>query len=348
MAAVWLGEQYWFSIEMTEMQTHNNNNIQPTEHIAYVFPGQGSQKIGMLNDLSHFPIISETFAEASEILQYDLWDLIQNGPEDRLNQTTFTQPAMLTADVAVYRLLSHQIKEAGAYLKPAVMAGHSLGEYAALTCAGVISFRDAVFLVSHRGRLMQELIPAGKGAMAAIVGFEDDKVISLCEKASQGQVLEAANFNSIGQVVIAGETAAVERALAAAMDEGAKMAKIIPVSVPCHCLLLEPVAEALSPYLSRVSFTSPSTPVLHNVHARAISEPALIQDILKKQLYCPVRWVDTIHAMAAMKIQTIIECGPGSVLTGLNRRIDRNMQYHSVYDKSSLEKTMTSLTAIAN
>lgn len=316
--------------------------------IACVFPGQGSQKQGMLSEFADNTIVRETFVEASEVLGYDLWDLIQNNPEGKLDQTEFTQPAMMVADVAIYRVFREKLHQAN--LMPstenfALMAGHSLGEYAALVCAGAVSLQDATVLVRHRGRLMQEIIPEGAGAMAAIVGLTDDQVIELCKKAAQHQVLEAANFNSVGQVVVAGDTDAVDRAIILAVEEGAKLAKVIPVSVPCHCYLLYPVAEASTAYLEQMKIVTPKVPVIHNVHADTLSDPEEIRAILKKQLYQPVQWVATVRKMVELGMKTIIECGPGSVLTGLNKRIDRSVQCVSVFDPSSLEKVFNQLGA---
>lgn len=313
--------------------------------IAFVFPGQGSQKKGMLAEFADNTIVRNTFSEASEVLKYDAWDLIQNDPENKLNQTKFTQPAMMVSDVAIYRAFCQRLNDLGfaSDMKPAFMAGHSLGEYAALVCAGAVSLSDATFLVKHRGRLMQEMIPEGSGSMAAIVGLTDEQVIELCKKAANHQVLEAANFNSVGQVVIAGDSEAVDRAIILALEEGAKLAKIIPVSVPCHCYLLYPVAEASTEYLEKMNIVSPEIPVIHNVHADTLTDPVEIRDILKKQLYQPVQWVATIRKMVDTGVTTIIECGPGSVLTGLNKRIDRGIQCLSIFDPNSLEKVVNNL-----
>lgn len=313
--------------------------------IACVFPGQGSQKQGMLSEFADNLLLRDTFKEAAEVLQYDVWDLIQHDPHHRLDQTEYTQPAMMVSDVAIYRVFMQACLERGITPNFTFMAGHSLGEYAALVCAGAVSLQDATFLVRHRGRLMQEMIPEGSGSMAAIVGLSDDEVISLCEKASEGQVLDAANFNSVGQVVIAGDTDAVDRALTLALEAGAKLAKIIPVSVPCHCDLLYPVAEASTEYLNQMQIIAPTVPVIHNVHADTLTDPEEMRDILKKQLYQPVQWVATVRKMVESGVSTIIECGPGSVLTGLNKRIDRSIQCLSVFDPASLEKTLNQLLA---
>jgi [acyl-carrier-protein] S-malonyltransferase len=310
--------------------------------IACVFPGQGSQKQGMLADFSENRIVRDTFTEASDVLGYDVWDLIQNDSNNQLSQTEYTQPAMMVSDVAVYRLFQKQFSErfSGSF---AFMAGHSLGEYAALVCADSISLADATFLVKHRGRLMQEIIPEGAGSMAAIVGLTDEQVVELCKKVANHQVLEAANFNSVGQVVIAGDTEAVDRAINLALEEGAKLAKVIPVSVPCHCYLLYPVAEASTKYLEKTTIRTPTIPVIHNVHADLLQEPEEIRDILKKQLYQPVQWVATIRKMVESGVTKVVECGPGSVLTGLNKRIDRSIQCMSIFDQASLEKVLNQL-----
>lgn len=320
-----------------------NENSNKFSTIACVFPGQGSQKQGMLSEFTDNSIVRETFSEASDALGYDLWDLIQNNSEGKLDQTEFTQPAMMVSDVAIYRAFRQKLNDANLMSSSenfAFMAGHSLGEYAALVCAESVSLRDATILVRHRGRLMQEIIPEGAGAMAAIVGLTDEQVIELCKKAAEHQVLEAANFNSVGQVVIAGDSDAVDRAIMLALDEGARLAKVIPVSVPCHCYLLYPVAEASTTYLEQMSIVPPKVPVIHNVHADTLSSPEEIRIILKQQLYQPVQWVATIRKMIASGINHIIECGPGSVLTGLNKRIDRSIQYHSIFDPNSLEKVI--------
>lgn len=318
--------------------------MQDLKKMACVFPGQGSQKQGMLAEWANNAIIRDTFTEASDALGYDVWDLIENDPDNRLNQTEWTQPAMMISDVAIYRVFRQALNDAGLKDDFAVMAGHSLGEYAALVCAGALSLKDAAVLVKNRGRLMQTIIPEGSGAMAAIVGFEDEQVIALCKKVAHAMgehtVLEAANFNSVGQVVIAGDTEAVNNAVTLALEEGARLAKVIPVSVPCHCKLLYPVAEASIEYLNQMTIVTPKIPVIHNVHADILSDPAEIKTILCQQLYQPVQWVATIRKMVADGITTVIECGPGSVLTGLNKRIDRTLQYFSIDSPDSLDKTM--------
>ncbi len=304
---------------------------------AFVFPGQGSQSIGMLSDfLPEYPVVTDLFKEASDALGYDLWHLIQNGPESKLNQTEFTQVAMLTADVAIYRLL---IKEG--VPQPQLMAGHSLGEYAALVCAEAVSLTDAVRLVARRGQVMQNAIPLGLGAMAAIVGLDDQQVKDLCIKASQGQEqVTPANYNAIGQVVIAGHTPAVQRAIMLAEHAGALLAKVIPVSVPCHCPLLKEAAELFAESLAVIPFKSPVIDVISNVDLSIYYSPDHIRDRLKEQLYSPVRWVETIQFFKNRGISQLIECGPGKVLNGLAKRIDRSLNTLSIYDTISLDQLM--------
>ena len=309
----------------------------PRPSLAFVFPGQGSQAVGMLSELaSSYLEVKEVFAEASEALSYDLWAMVQNGPEETLNLTHHTQPAMLAAGVAVWRAWRGQ----GGAL-PAVMAGHSLGEYSALVCAGVLKFEQAVRLVAERGRLMQEAVPAGSGAMAAILGLEDAQVVDICERAAQdGEVVAAANFNSPGQVVLAGHTAAVERSVELARLAGAKRAVRLNVSVPSHCVLMKPAALRLAEYLRNVDFDRPQIPVIHNADAAAHDDPDAIRDALARQLYSPVRWVDIIRSMAAQGVTTLIECGPGKVLVGLNKRIVKDMHALAVYDSEGLHQAL--------
>jgi [acyl-carrier-protein] S-malonyltransferase len=309
--------------------------------LAFVFPGQGSQSVGMLKALADgYSLVIETFAEASAALGYDLWAIASNGPEERLNQTEVTQPAMLTAGVAVWRVWQ---KEGGA--QPSVMAGHSLGEYTALTCAGALNFGDAVKLVADRGRFMQQAVPAGQGGMAAIVGLDDDAVKALCEQNAQGEVLSPVNFNSPGQVVIAGTAAAVARAVENAKAAGAKLAKQLPVSVPSHCALMHPAAEQMRERLKQISISAPRVPVLHNVHVRSETSPDAIRDALIRQIESPVRWVETVQKITADGVNKIIECGPGKVLAGLNKRIVKESQTLSVYDPETLNQARTALGA---
>lgn len=302
------------------------------EKIAYVFPGQGSQAVGMLADLAvEHEIIGQTFNEASQVLGYDLWQLVLDGPAETLNQTDKTQPALLTASVAIWRA----IEQIGA-VKPTILAGHSLGEYSALVCAGVIEFADAVKLVELRGQLMQEAVPAGTGAMFAIIGLDDEAIQKACDDVAQGAVVSPVNFNSPGQVVIAGEKAAVERAAAACKDAGAKMAVALPVSVPSHCQLMKPAAEKLAQALTAITFSAPVIKVINNVDVAAPQTGEAIKDALVRQLYCPVRWSETVEAMAADGITQLIEVGPGKVLTGLAKRINRSLGAKVANDPASV------------
>lgn len=302
------------------------------EKIAYVFPGQGSQAVGMLAELAvENEIIGQTFAQASEALGYDLWQLVHEGPAETLNQTDKTQPALLTASVAIWRAI-----QATSAPQPAMLAGHSLGEYSALVCAGVIDFKDAVKLVELRGQLMQQAVPAGTGAMFAIIGLDNEAIAKACEDAAQGGVVAPVNFNSPGQVVIAGEKAAVERAADACKAAGAKMAVALPVSVPSHCELMKPAAEKLSEALSAISFTAPSIPVINNVDVAQPSDVEAIKDALVRQLYCPVRWSETVEMMAADGVSQLVEVGPGKVLTGLAKRINRSLSAKVANDPASV------------
>jgi len=313
------------------MTTTNND-----PRLALVFPGQGSQSVGMLADMAaSWPNIIETFAEASAVLGIDLWALVQQGPEAELNQTQNTQPAMLAAGVALWR-----VWQAEDGPRPALMAGHSLGEYTALVCAGSLGFTDAVALVAERGRLMQEAVPVGQGAMAAVLGLEDDKVVAVCAAAAQGEIVAAVNFNAPGQVVIAGTTRAVERAVTLAREKGAKRAVILPVSVPSHCQLMRPAAEQLAKRLAAVTLRTPVVPVIHNVDVAVHQRPEDIRDALIRQLYNPVRWSATIAAMRRQGITTLVECGPGKVLTGLTKRIDKQLEARPVFDSASLSTAL--------
>jgi [acyl-carrier-protein] S-malonyltransferase len=304
---------------------------------AFVFPGQGSQSIGMLNDISsQSALVKELFSSVSDRVGYDLWELVQYGPEDKLNQTEHTQVAMLTADVAVYQVLQSQKS-----IPAAMMAGHSLGEYAALVCSGSLDLSDAAELVATRGRLMQETIPLGQGAMAAVIGLEDDMVQALCKQASTNEFqVTCANYNAIGQVVIAGHTEAVNKAVSLAEQAGAIMAKVIPVSVPCHCHLLDEAAVQYADALEKIEFKTPQVPVVSNVNLSIYESPEQIKSLLKEQLYKPVRWVETIQQMKSNRIEQVIECGPGKVLSGLVKRIDKSLTAMSIYDQTSLDKTL--------
>ncbi len=304
--------------------------------LAFVFPGQGSQSVGMYADLAaQHPEVQATFAEASAALGYDLWQVVANGPEDELNKTHVTQPAMLAAGVGAWRAF---VAKGGK--TPAVMAGHSLGEYTALVCAGALDFTDAVQLVADRGRFMQEAVPAGAGAMAAILGLEDAQVIDVCAQAAQGDVVSAVNFNSPGQVVVAGSAAAVQRAVDLAKGAGAKRAVLLPVSVPSHCSLMQPAADRLGERLAAIDVKAPQIPVLNNVDVAPASDPAAIRDALVRQLYSPVRWVETIRRMRADGVDKLVECGPGKVLVGLNKRIEKDMATIAITDAASLAQAL--------
>jgi len=304
--------------------------------LAFIFPGQGSQSVGMLKDLSeNFSEISSTFQEASDALGYDLWSLIQDGPAEKLNSTDVTQPAMLASGVATWR-----VWQAKGGAMPSMMAGHSLGEYTALVCAGSLDFVDAVKLVSQRGQFMMQAVPAGTGAMAAILGMDDDAVRQVCLDAAQGEVLEAVNYNSPGQVVVAGNKSAIERVTVLAKEQGAKRALELPVSVPSHCALMKPAAEQLAEVLNTVSFNTPSIPVINNVDVAAAESEADIRDALKRQLFSPVRWVETVEKMAADGADQFIECGPGKVLVGLNKRINKTLATNALLDTATIEATL--------
>lgn len=304
--------------------------------LAFVFPGQGSQSVGMLKDLAdNFSEVSSTFQEASDALGYDLWALIQDGPAEKLNSTDITQPAMLASGVATWR--AWQAKGGAA---PQVMAGHSLGEYTALVCAGSLDFVDAVKLVSQRGKFMMEAVPAGSGGMAAILGMDDEVVRQICLEAANGEVLEAVNYNSPGQVVVAGNKSAIERVCILAKEKGAKRALELPVSVPSHCALMQPAADQLAEVLSGISFKTPSIPVINNVDVIAAVSEADIRDALRRQLFSPVRWVETIEKMSADGVDNVIECGPGKVLVGLNKRINKSMLSAALVDLTSLEAAL--------
>jgi [acyl-carrier-protein] S-malonyltransferase len=290
--------------------------------LSFVFPGQGSQSCGMLNSLApKMPIIQETFSQASEALQKDLWKLSQEGPEEILNQTVNTQPALLTASVALWRAWQREN-----YAMPAWLAGHSLGEYSALVCSGSLSLEEGVKLVSLRGKLMQEAVPEGQGAMAAVLGMENSVLQSLCEEAAQGEVVSPVNFNAVGQTVIAGTKSAVLRAADLAKEKGAKKVILLPVSVPSHCALMKNASQLLAKALESTPITMPSIPIIHNVDVEMSQHPDDIRQRLVEQLYCPVRWVETIERFAAEGVTQAVECGPGKVLSGLMKRITPTIQ----------------------
>ncbi|MCE7535084.1 ACP S-malonyltransferase [Aliivibrio fischeri] len=302
-------------------------------NFAIVFPGQGSQAVGMLAELGEqHEVVTQTFAEASDALGYDLWSLVQNGPAEDLNQTFRTQPALLATSVALWRVWQEQ-----GLAQPSVLAGHSLGEYSALVCAGVIDFKEAIKLVELRGQLMQEAVPAGIGAMYAIIGLDNDSIAKACEDAAQGEVVSPVNFNSPGQVVIAGNKDAVERAGVLCKEAGAKRALPLPVSVPSHCALMKPAADKLAVALENIEFNTPTLPVINNVDVIAETDPAKIKDALVRQLYGPVRWTEVVEKMAEQGVETLYEVGPGKVLTGLTKRIVKSLSAAAVNDAASLE-----------
>ncbi|MGM7754085.1 ACP S-malonyltransferase [Yersinia enterocolitica] len=303
---------------------------------AMVFPGQGSQSLGMLADLAaQFPIVEETFSEASSVLGYDLWQLVQQGPAEELNKTWQTQPALLTASVAIWRVWQHQ----GGKL-PTMMAGHSLGEYSALVCAGVLDFKQAVRLVELRGKLMQEAVPEGTGAMYAIIGLDNESIAKACEESALGQVVSPVNFNSPGQVVIAGNKEAVERAGAACKALGAKRALPLPVSVPSHCALMKPAADKLAVALEEIEFQAPLFPVVNNVDVKTEVSPEAIRSALVRQLYNPVRWTESVEFVAAEGVELLLEVGPGKVLTGLTKRIVDTLAAAPVNDVATLTSAL--------
>lgn len=304
---------------------------------AFVFPGQGSQHLGMLQTLAvQEPTIQSTFSEASDVLGYDLWNVVQKGPVEKLNQTDITQPALLTAGVALWRLWLAR----GGFL-PQFMAGHSLGEYTALTCSGSLGFADAVRLVEQRGKFMQTAVPAGEGGMAAIIGLEDELVIAACVEAAQNQVVEAVNFNAPGQIVIAGNLAAVERAMVLAKNKGAKRALSLPVSVPSHCALMRPAALQLADSLAKIAMTVPNIPVVQNVTAQLESDPEALKQNLVEQLYRPVLWTRSVQFLVAQGVQRTVECGPGKVLCGLNRRIEKSLALGALGDEAQFDAELT-------
>jgi [acyl-carrier-protein] S-malonyltransferase len=306
---------------------------------AFVFPGQGSQAIAMLDGFAGNPVVAQTVAEASEALGFDLGKLIAEGPKEELDLTTNTQPVMLTAAVATYRAW---IAAGGPV--PSVVAGHSLGEYSALVAAGVISFKDAVPLVRFRAQAMQEAVPVGQGTMAVVLGLSDDDVRAACaEAAAAGGVVEAVNFNAPAQVVIAGDTAAVERACEIAKGKGAKRAMKLPVSAPFHSSLLKPASDRLRDYLANIAFAAPQIELINNVDVAVLNDPAAIKDALVRQAAAPVRWVETVQKIAADGVIKVVECGPGKVLMGLTKRIDANLVGDAIYDQATLDRVLSEL-----
>ncbi len=312
-----------------------NNNL------AFVFPGQGSQKIGMLAEASdQFEQIKQTFDEASDALNYDMWDMVQNGEQEAINLTEYTQPILLTASVALWRAW---LAQGGA--APSLMAGHSLGEFSALVCAQSLQFSDAVQLVRSRGQFMQTAVPVGVGAMAAIIGLDDEVIIELCAKAAEDQCVQAVNFNSPGQVVIAGHKEAVERAIVLLKEAGAKRALPLPVSAPFHTNLMKPAGERLEEALANIAIAKPVTPVVHNVHAQTELDPENIRALLVEQIYSPVKWTQCVQAMVAAGIEHTVECGPGKVLSGLNRRVHKPLSCSAIESSESLLASVADLNA---
>jgi [acyl-carrier-protein] S-malonyltransferase len=301
---------------------------------GFVFPGQGSQKLGMLAELAgQYPVVEETFAEASAALGFDLWEICQHDPDNILDQTDITQPAILTASVAIWRLWKSKSSS-----QPAILAGHSLGEYSALVCAEVLDFADAVSLVNKRGEYMQQAVPAGTGAMAAIVGLEDYQIRAACEQSAAGQVVSAANFNSPGQTVIAGNAEAVQRAMEACKAAGAKRALPLKVSVPSHCALMQPAAERLAVDLEQLEFTPAAIPVVQNVNAEIATDAGNIKQNLLGQLHQPVLWVDSVRLIYQGGVRTLVECGPGKVLSGLIKRIEPDISCFGSDDSQSFQQ----------
>lgn len=307
---------------------------------ALVFPGQGSQSVGMMNAYGESAVIRETFAEASDALGEDLWQMVCDGPAERLALTVNTQPLMLTAGVATWRAW-----RAAGGPQPAMVAGHSLGEYSALVAAGALAFADAVPLVRFRAQAMQEAVPAGEGAMAALLGLEVDVVREACAEAAQGEVVEAANLNAPGQIVIAGARAAVERAVDAAKARGAKRAVLLPVSAPFHCALMRPAAERLAERLASVAIAAPQIEVLNNVDVAVCPAPDQIRDALVRQAFSPVRWIETVQEMSRRGMNHVIECGPGKVLAGMTKRIAKEVEGGSAHDAASLEQSIAAVRA---
>ncbi len=306
------------------------------KQLAFVFPGQGSQSVGMLSEMAaSYPQIKATYAQASDILGLDLWALISAGPSDELNQTQNTQPAMLASGVALWQIWCAQTD-----VRPGFMAGHSLGEYTALVCSGALDFADAVALVAARGRFMQQAVPEGIGAMAAVLGLTDEQVIQVCADAAQGEVCAAVNFNSPGQVVIAGNSSAIDRAMLAAKELGAKRVLKLPVSVPSHCALMQSAADNLYATMQGINFLEPEVTLLHNVDVCAHKGAEEIRQVLKQQLFMPVRWVDTVNTLNEQGVTAFVEMGPGKVLLGLDKRIVKAAEHFSVYNPDTLTQLL--------
>ena len=308
------------------------------KNLAFVFPGQGSQKIGMLASLASInTVVLDTFSEASEALGYDLWELVQSGEQEAINLTERTQPILLASSVAIWRLWQEKSGPS-----PSLLAGHSLGEWSALVCSGVLGFTNALKIVRARGAYMQEAVPLGVGAMAAILGLDDQAVMDACDTARQGEVVDAVNFNAPGQIVIAGSALAVERAIELCKASGAKRVLPLPVSAPFHTSLMHPAAENLAGLVNSTVFSTPQIPVIHNVHAQTESNPDAIKALMLEQIYKPVMWVDCVNELKAQGAEILIECGPGRVLNGLSKRIDRELTSYATDDLASLENALTS------
>lgn len=316
----------------------SNNSPKLITKTAFVFPGQGSQAIGMLSEFEGHQSVSDTFEEASEALGYNLWELCQNGPAEQLNQTDKTQPALLASSVALWRLWSEKAE------LPSLLAGHSLGEYSALVCANKLGFADAIKLVEQRGLYMQEAVPAGVGKMAAIIGLDDANVVEACNVSAESEVVSPVNYNSPGQIVIAGNADAVERAMAACKERGAKKAMPLAVSVPSHCMLMKPASEKLAEALANINISESEFSVVNNVDVKIETTADAIKDALVRQLYCPVRWVESVALLSSMGVEHLVECGPGKVLSGLNRRIDRALNSHQINQLNQLNQSVESLS----
>lgn len=310
-----------------------------SSNLAFVFSGQGSQKVGMLAEMAAaFPSVQKTFAEASEVLGYNLWDLCQNGEQEQLNATETTQPLLLTSSVALWRVWQEKNGKL-----PALLAGHSLGEWSALVCANVLDFSDAVDLVRKRGAYMQTAVPKGEGSMAAVLNVEDEKILALCKEASAVGVVEAVNFNSPGQVVIAGQVAAVDKASELLKAAGAKRVLPLPVSAPFHTSLMKPAAENMAKHIAATVFRAPTIPVVHNVNAKTSSDPEAIKALMIQQIDHPVLWVDCVKTMVSANIKTVVECGPGKVLCGLCTRIEKELTAFGIEDVAGLEKALAEI-----
>jgi len=309
------------------------------KNLAFVFPGQGSQKIGMLAGLASVnTVVLDTFSEASEALGYDLWELVQTGEQEAINLTERTQPILLASSVAIWRLWQERSGPS-----PSVLAGHSLGEWSALVCSGVLEFTHALSIVRARGAYMQKAVPLGVGAMAAILGLDDQAVLDACDTARQGEVVDAVNFNAPGQIVIAGSALAVERAIELCKASGAKRALPLPVSAPFHTSLMQPAAENLADLVNSTVFSTPQIPVIHNVHGQTESNPDAIKALMLEQIYKPVMWVNCVNGLKSRGAEILIECGPGRVLNGLSKRIDRELTSYATDDLASLENALSSL-----